>query len=41
MKASEGLRQWIWCLAGKHELVLLEDPSGGSHRFCLWCGLHL
>ena len=34
----DGLRQWLRCLAGKHEWVLYEHDVDGWWRFCLYCG---
>lgn len=43
MDALAGLRQWLRCLAGRHEWVELQtapDHAGGcfEFEFCLWCG---
>ena len=39
--ALNGLRQWLRCLAGRHEWVELAcepDQGGMTFEFCLWCG---
>jgi len=34
----DGLKQWLRCLAGRHEWVDLATEDGRFYTFCLACG---